>query len=113
MKLQIDTDNLIIRIEEKVKLKDFIETLEKLLPGGDWEMFTLETNVTINWTNPIQIYDMKPYIPLDNPVNPVNPIIPQWEPYKQPWYTTCCDGHSSSEIINKNSGTYNIDWNRY
>lgn len=106
MKLQIDTDNLIIRIEDKVKLKDFIETLEKLLPGGDWEMFTLETNVTINWINPIPV-TFPDYVP---PIDPTPGYpTPQWEPYKQPWYITCSDGISSGEMINKNSGMYNIE----
>jgi hypothetical protein len=47
MKIQLDTTAKIIRVEEKVNLGELTETLEKLLPGGLWKQFSLETNVTI------------------------------------------------------------------
>lgn len=53
MKIQLDTTQKTIKIEEQVKLSKLVETLERLLPKGEWKEFTLETNTTISyWSNP-------------------------------------------------------------
>lgn len=61
MKLQLDTDKKVIRLEDKVVLSKLIETLRRLFPNGEWKQFTLETNTTINhWHDPIYIQRYTP-----------------------------------------------------
>lgn len=62
MKIQIDFDNKVIRLENSVNLGEFIDKIKLML--SDWNSFQLETNVTINnWSNPIIIdrYPTTPY----------------------------------------------------
>jgi hypothetical protein len=62
MKIQLDTTNKTIKIEENVKIDKLISTLKKLLPDNEWKQFTLETNTTINnWTYPITIREYPAY----------------------------------------------------
>ena len=82
MKIELDYDSKLIKLENKVELKKFVETIQKILP--DWEDWSLDTNTTINWTNPITINPPLPYIP----------IRPWWE---QP-LITFCDGTDNSNI---------------
>jgi hypothetical protein len=70
MKIQLDTKEKVIRIEEKVNLKDFMDVIKKILPDI-WKEYTLETNSVINWTNPIVIERF--------PVYPE--VYPWWPPY--------------------------------
>lgn len=55
MKIQIDTDKKVLRLESDVNLGEFIEKVKVLFPKGEWKEFSLETNVEIQWTNPIYI----------------------------------------------------------
>jgi hypothetical protein len=65
MKMRLDTTKKTIKIDENVKLENFIKTLEKLLPEELWKEYTLEANTAIqNWQNPIIV---EPYCP-KNPV---------------------------------------------
>jgi hypothetical protein len=69
MKLSIDTTNKVIQVEGKVNLLELTEALERMFPNGLWKTFSLETNTTIVWTTPIQIYPYYPYYPWwDKPV---------------------------------------------
>lgn len=43
MKIQLDTTNKTIKVEESVKLQELTDALEKLLPNGEWKEFKLET----------------------------------------------------------------------
>ena len=70
MKLQIDTKEKTIKIEETVNLEKLFETLEKLLPKGEWKLFSLEMIATIVWDNPITV-----------PYYPYQPVTPY------PWFT--------------------------
>lgn len=63
MKLQIDTDKKIIKIEEKVNLGEFIDKLYTLFPNEDYKEYSIEFIIINNYTNPI--YE-QPYI---NPWN--------------------------------------------
>jgi len=55
MKIQLDTVNKTIKIEESARIEELLKVLKKILPD-DWKKYTLETNVTINnWGNPIII----------------------------------------------------------
>lgn len=64
MKIELDYDNKLIKLENKTELKVFIETIQKILP--DWEKWTLDTNTIINWSNPITITTI-PYIHVPRP----------------------------------------------
>lgn len=92
MKIQIDTVNNIIKIEEKVNLGLFIGELENLLPNGKWRKFYLEVNTVINWSNPIIIE------------HPIYPYSPTWQ--QQPWIS--CEVAGTADY-NLNSGVYNIE----
>ena len=94
MKLQLDTTNKTIKLEERIKLSDLIDTLKKILPE-EWQEFSLETNVVINnWSNPVIVYRQYPTYP------------------QYPWYNT---GVATNVIGDGNSnylttqGTYNIE----
>ena len=71
MKIQLDTTAKTIRVEQVISLGDFVDTLERLLPGGAWKSFKLETNTIINWGNPIYIDRWMPYTPYPWWQNPV------------------------------------------
>jgi hypothetical protein len=77
MKLQLDTENKTIKLEKDVVFSTLIETLEKLLPNGEWKEFTLETHTVIpQWSNPVVLPSVIAY-----PV-PTYPR-PSW-----PWYSS-------------------------
>lgn len=62
MKIQLDTENKTIKVEEAVSLGELTETLKRLLPNGEWKSFKLETHTQINWTpNPIVIKEYPRY----------------------------------------------------
>ena len=78
MKLQINTDNKTITIEEGVNLGDLYEALFKMFPKFTWKEYTIIPVKTIeHWTSPVTI-------PWNNPLPWYNPII-------QPPYTITCE----------------------
>ena len=89
MKIQLDTKNKTIKVEENINLKELVDFLDKILPK-EWQKFTLETQTIINnWNNPIYIEKQVPYYP--------NPI----------W--TCQNNDNKMYCLNK--GTYNLELN--
>lgn len=65
-------------------MSKLVETLEALLPNGEWKKFTLETNTVIQqWNSPVVIHDHYRHH------------------YDYPWYTTLSNTpityHSKSE----------------
>ena len=79
MKIQIDTVEKTIKIEEKVNLGELFSYMEQLFPDLKWREFDLEVGTIINWINPITF-----------------PVYPQpFDPY-YPWIVTC-------------DGTYNVN----
>lgn len=75
MKIQLDTTNKTIKIEENVLLSKLMDTLNSLLPNKEWKKYTLETNTVIShWVNPYIIERIK-----EVPVYP-KPDYP-WMPY--------------------------------
>jgi hypothetical protein len=65
MKIQIDTEAKIIKLEQSAKITEVLSVIKKLLPN-DWKEYSLEAVTIINnWTNPV--------------------IIDRW-PYYQPFY---------------------------
>jgi len=104
MKLQIDTELKLIKIEEKINLGELIKTLEQLLPKGLWKEFELENTVINNWTNPI-IIQPTPYVP-QNPYP--TPILPWMQgPFV---YCSNVEGTNSNLIQEQelNNGIYNV-----
>ena len=97
MKLQLDTISKVIRLEEKVNLNELYNVLNKLLPQGEWKEFSIETNTTIIWRDPI-VY---PY------------YIPTYPIQKLPWITYGTAGSPDIQDVqtsyNVNSGVYNIE----
>lgn len=95
MKIQLDTDSKIIKLESDVKLSRLIETLEKLLPKGEWKQFTLETNTVIhNWKTP--------YVFREIDIQPV-PYYPTY-----PWYwnnptPVLCQSNPAFNFVGTNS----------
>jgi hypothetical protein len=103
MKIQLDTVNKTIQIEEDVNLHDFYEQINGLLPSGLWRDFTLKVGKIVKWEEPYKVTPntpFNPYRPLTNP-NPYQ--SPPFDPNQgqQIWYTTSTD--------NSGGGLYNID----
>ena len=102
MKIQLDTTNKTIKIEENVLLSKLIDTLNGLLPNKEWKKYTLETNTTItHWT--------APYIIKEIPVYP-RPYYPTYPTY--PWYSTV--GKTTAEYkagdnMSLKSGVFNVE----
>lgn len=92
MKIQIDTNTKILKLEENTNLGDFVTALAKLFPDEEWKEYTLETNTIINnWVNPI--------------------IIDRWRYDYYPWITTPLfigDTLAGNSEDNINLGIYNV-----
>ncbi len=102
MKIQLDTVNKTIQIEEDVNLHDFYEQINGLLPGGLWRDFTLKVGKLVEWKEPYKVTPNTPFNPY-NPLTNPNPYqSPPFDPNQgqQIWYTTSTDN---------NSGVYNVD----
>ena len=70
MKLNIDTENKTITINETVNLKELNDTIKKLLPN-EWKEYDLIVE---------HKYTTAPYQPLD-----IHKTYPWVKPYDQPW----------------------------
>ncbi len=104
MKIQLDTGMKTIKVEESVNFGELIETLDRLLPKGEWKKFKLETQTTItNWGNPIIIREY-PYS---------RPFQPYWtSPGTSPFYAG--DTHTISTdaadfTLTGTAGIHNIE----
>ena len=87
MKIQFDTEEKIIRIEEKVNLGELIEKLDLLLPNSEWKEYTIEPVPTIvNWYNP--------YI-VTQPI--IAPLIQTYPPHDgTPFWKITCDSNTTN-----------------
>ena len=97
MKIQLDTENKVIRLEERVNVEKLLKLLEQLLPR-EWMKYDLEINNITNWINPIVIKEIeRPYVyPCPQPSIPNYP----WYPYvgdNQGTYVTC-NGQYNVEV---------------
>lgn len=88
MKIQLDTDQKIIRLDEPTNLGDLFSFLEKILPNGMWKSFKLE--ITNNFLQPT----------FPNPT-----IIQPWPTPVFPWWRDTII-YSTQEL---NPGIYNIE----
>jgi hypothetical protein len=91
MKIQIDTKEKTIKVEENVNLGELCKVLDKLLPK-EWKGYCLLSGTVVNWTNPItwiftQPSPIIPYIPIQ-PWQ-VGDITYKYNPIIDPGYTTC------------------------
>ncbi len=86
MKLNIDLDNKIIKVDTKVNIKELIDILKSMLPDT-WKEFELDTNVVSVTIKEFKDYTRNPYIPL--PYNPVNPFNPYPITFKSTSGTGC------------------------
>ena len=114
MKIQLDTENKTITIEEDIKLHDFHEQINTLLPGGLWREFTLKVGKIKKWKNPIVVNP-------PNTTQPWNPVQPNENPYPgypQIWYTTNTDnvgrpiveGGDYENNLLLNNGKFNVEF---
>ncbi len=90
MKIQLDTNQKTIRVEESVNLNEFMKAVKNLFPNNEWKEYRIETNTVINWgTYPIYYEPQK--------------FTPYW--WEQPY--TICDGKTvtTGERV---YGVYNI-----
>lgn len=84
MKLQINSTEKIIRLEEQVNLGELFTFLEEILPDLKWREYSIE-GVIVDWSYPI--------------INPITPPYPQYpwpNPITNPWVTYCIS--STGEI---------------
>jgi len=103
MKIQLDTVNKTIKIEDDVELKELIKVLEKLLPKGLWKEYTLEANTVIqNWSQPIIIEKRTPYYP-----TPIWFSVNKTDPHK---YETTCQTDNKTLALDK--GVHNVEFNQ-
>ena len=99
MKIQLDTIQKTITIEEDVNLHDFYEQINSLLPSGLWREFTLKVTKITEWRDPITVTPntpINPYQPIDVP-NTTNPFD---IPGTQIWYGTSTDTVYNFEFKN-------------
>lgn len=92
MKIQLDTTNKTIKVEDSVNINEFFEIIKKILPNNEWKEFKLETSTIINWSDPIVI---KYY----------NPYNPTWVKQSE----TICDTNGTQHIYSLTPGIYNIE----
>ena len=90
MKLQLDTKEKVIRLEESINLGEFVDAIEQIFPNKVWREYRLETNCTIQWINPVTV--------------PIYPYTPYTNPYPYPWITYDCTGVGTLA-----DGVYNIE----
>ena len=74
MKVEINTQEKIIKLTETVNLGELFTFLEEILPDLKWREYSIEVNVVNNWQNPIVPFT--PYTPITPPNIPFNPINP-------------------------------------
>jgi hypothetical protein len=125
MKLQINTDNKTITIEESVNLGELYEALFKMFPKFTWKEYSIVPVKSIeHWTSPVTIpWTPQPVLPWYNPTivplsNPgtTSPGIPSL-----PYTITCgntvgfanaAGNITTTKLDNKNvtytNGVYNV-----
>lgn len=95
MKIEIDFDNKVIKLENKVNFKELMEFIQTL---PNWEQFAIDAKTEIVW-NPSPII-----IERDRWINP-NPYTPRPFWYEQPPVTFTYDG-TGKDIL---EGSYQLE----
>lgn len=96
MKIQLDTINKTITIEEDVNLHDFYEQINAILPDGRWREFTLKVSKIVEWREPITITTPQ------QPINPYDTPTTNPSPYGPFWYETI--------TCSSNEGVFNFNF---
>ncbi len=121
MKIQINTEEKIIKIEDKVNLTELWDLLNKMFPDGEWREFSLETNTTIiEWQQPIVInyppypnYYVWPWViqPSSNPYkigDPISVYPNTGDPLPKDYYVgDPLPGQETINICSSNNDTFN------
>lgn len=119
MKIQLDTENKTITIEEDINLNDFMERINILLPGGLWREFTLKITKIKEWSDPIVVPSTTPNIPTyPNPWEMPQPwVLPgTTSPNNWPniWYTYDTNyDNKTTQIGNEQLYNYNLIDGKY
>ena len=103
MKIQIDTNEKMIAVEQNVNLDEFMKAVKKLFPNGEWKEYTIKTETTINWSNPI-------YIEIWQPMYPTYPYYP-WVTYDTDTTKFSLVGDSVTYEGNNTNGIYCVEFN--
>lgn len=61
MRIQLDTTERTIKLEENVKISELLTILKKILPNGEWKEFILENEVIYDWVRPIIVERTREY----------------------------------------------------
>ena len=96
MKIQIDTKNKVITIDEKVELAELFRFLHDTFPGGKWKEFSLAPVVKTT------------VLPGSSPFNTPGKVRPN--PYDRPPLVTTYNGPNIREL--KSSGDFRDADNR-
>jgi len=91
MKLQLDTEEKLITIEDSVIIGELLKVLKEILPNGLWKKYSIKSATIDNWYNPIYIRDYT---------------------YPYPWYSIGTNVPNPYEItfaLSSGNGIYNID----
>lgn len=70
MKIELDTTKKEVTIKESVNLHELYETLNDLLPGGEWREYTLKHVVSITIDHPYHTPNTTPIHPYNDPYIP-------------------------------------------
>jgi hypothetical protein len=107
MKIQIDTINKTITIEEDINLHEFYEEINKLLPSGLWREFSLKMTKITEWKDPITVPSTSPS-PTIHPWSTPNPTTPWTLPGQDIWYYTTSTT-TGGNLVLKN-GVFNVEY---
>jgi hypothetical protein len=99
MKIQIDTTNKTITIEEDVNLHDFIEGINNLIPGGGWREYTLKITKITEWKEPIVIERDRDVKPFTQPWTVPNQYPQPWTTVPNIWYGTTTTRNTNDTTI--------------
>lgn len=102
MKIQIDTDNKIIRLENSINMGEFMEKINLLFPNDSWKEYKIETNTQVVWQEPI-IVNQYPIYREPYPYWWAKPIYYGTTTNTETTYNNC----SANTMLT--SGTYNVE----
>ena len=84
MRIEIDTTQKKLKVQENIKLGDLFAELKKMFPNNDWKDWTIE---------PTTVWQYYPYTPIYN------------TPYVYPYEITCSDHSGTITTPNYNNNT--------
>jgi len=110
MKLQLDTSEKVIKVEEQVNFGELVKTLNKLLPKGEWKTYKLETNTVINWNQyPVWTYPNYPFMYARSGILTTTDCVGVTTTGYCTTDATTTNADTPFTLTSATSGTYNID----